>query len=56
MQKSMTKKYGHLWENAAKMMPKRGPKSITLQSVFLHDQGFQKSIKTIKNPCKMEKS
>ena len=28
MQKSMSKKYGNLWENVPKMMPKRGPKSM----------------------------
>ena len=29
IQKSMSKKYGNLHENASKMMPKRGPKSMT---------------------------
>ena len=63
MQKSMSKKYGHLWENAPKIMSKRGPKSMTnlwnvgtcdflffceeynVKIVFLHDQGYQKSVK-----------
>ena len=30
----MWKKYGNLWENASKMMPKRGPKSMTNQWIF----------------------
>ena len=56
--------YGILWENATRMMPKRGPKSMTnlwnfgtcdflffvksinVKIVFLHDQGYQKSIKS----------
>ena len=29
MQVLMTNNYGHLWENASKMMPKRCPKSMT---------------------------
>ena len=29
MYKSMSKKYGHLWEHAPKIMSKRGPKSMT---------------------------
>ena len=34
MQKSMSKKYGHLWKSASKIMPKWNPKSMTTLWIF----------------------